>query len=138
MRSRDCHMKKLQKVVWSKGMFLTPQHFQTQEQYLEDSLHFRFAASNFANWGVITLGIDEESLANGVLRLRYCRGILPDGLLFHIPEADELPPSRNVEEFFPPTQPTLDVYLCIPEQRANARNFTIASDAPGIQIASSM
>jgi type VI secretion system protein ImpJ len=131
-------MKKLQKVVWSKGMFLTPQHFQTQEEYLEDSLHFRFAASNFANWGVITLGIDEESLANGVFRLRYCRGILPDGLLFHMPEADELPPSRNVEEVFPPTQPTLDVYLSIPEHRVNARSFTIAANAQAAQIAGSM
>jgi len=106
-------------------MFLTPQHFQTQEEYFEDTLQFRFAASNFANWGVITLSIDEESLANGLFRLRYCRGILPDGLLFHMPETDPLPQSRPIEEFFPPTQATLDVYLCIPETRRGAKNFTL-------------
>ncbi len=119
-------MKKLQRVVWSKGMFLTPQHFQTQEEYLEDSLHFRFAASNFANWGVLSLGLDEEALTNGIFRLRFCKGVLPDGLLFHMPECDELPASRAIEEFFSPSQPTLDVYLCIPELKPNARNFTLA------------
>jgi type VI secretion system protein ImpJ len=123
-------MKNLRRVVWSKGMFLTPQHFQSQDEYFEDSLQFRFTGSNFANWGVISLGIDEESLANGLFRLRYCRGILPDGLLFHMPESDDLPQSRPLEEFFPPNQPTLDVFLCIPENRPQGRNFTLAADTP--------
>jgi type VI secretion system protein ImpJ len=127
-------MKNLRRVVWSKGMFLTPQHFQSQDEFFEDSLQFRFTGSNFANWGVMALGIDEESLANGLFRLRYCRGILPDGLLFHMPEADELPQSRPLEEYFPPTQGTLDVFLAIPEHRPHGRNFTLLSseqaDAP--------
>lgn len=123
-------MKNLRRVVWSKGMFLTPQHFQSQDEYFEDSLQFRFTGSNFANWGVLALSIDEESLANGLFRLRYCRGILPDGLLFHMPEADELPQSRPLEEFFPPTQATLDVFLCIPEYRPHGRNFTLLAGEP--------
>jgi type VI secretion system protein ImpJ len=49
-------MKNLRRVVWSKGMFLTPQHFQSQDEYFEDSLQFRFTGSNFANWGLLTLG----------------------------------------------------------------------------------
>jgi len=124
-------MKNLRRVVWSKGMFLTPQHFQSQDEYFEDSLQFRFTGSNFANWGLLTLGIDEESLANGLFRLRYCRGILPDGLLFHMPESDDLPQSRPLEEFFPPTQATLDVYLCVLENRPQGRNFTLTPLEPG-------
>src|SRR5215467_4142746 len=101
-------MKNRHRVVWTKGMFLTPQHFQTQDEYFENLLQFRFAASHFANWGVTDLNVDEQSLTNGLLTLRYCRGLLPDGLIFDIPEVDELPPGRAVEEFFPPTQDTLD------------------------------
>jgi predicted component of type VI protein secretion system len=32
-------MKNRHRVVWSKGMFLNPQHFQAQDQYVEDTLH---------------------------------------------------------------------------------------------------
>ncbi len=35
-------MSKPQKVVWTKGMFLVPQHyFQAQDEYFEQALHFR-------------------------------------------------------------------------------------------------
>jgi len=118
-------MKNPHRVVWSKGMFLTPQHFQTQAEYLENLIQFRSAASHFANWGVTDLNIDEQSLENGVFTLRYIRGVLPDGLVFDIPEVDELPPGRPVDEFFPPTQGTLDVYLAVPELRPGGKNVTI-------------
>ena len=62
-------MKNRHRVVWTKGMFLTPQHFQTQDQFFEDALQFRFAASHFANWGVTELDIDSEALGNGLFRL---------------------------------------------------------------------
>jgi predicted component of type VI protein secretion system len=45
-------MKNRHRVVWTKGMFLTPQHFQIQDQFFEHNIQFRFAASHYANWGV--------------------------------------------------------------------------------------
>ena len=84
-------MKNRHRVVWTKGMFLTPQHFQTQDQFFEDALQFRFSASHFANWGVTELNIDSEALANGLFRLINGCGIMPDGEPFDIPEIDELP-----------------------------------------------
>lgn len=118
-------MSKPQKVVWTKGMFLMPQHFQAQDEYFEECLHFRASASNFANWGLSGLGIDEASLVNGLFTLRHCEGVLPDGLLFNMPASDELPEGRQVEEFFPPTQETLDVYLAVPETRPLAKNYSL-------------
>jgi type VI secretion system protein ImpJ len=120
-------MSKPQKVVWTKGMFLMPQHFQAQDEYFEQALHFRSSVSNFANWGVSGLGVDEASLVNGLFTLRHCEGILPDGLVFEIPASDELPLGRQVEEFFSPTEEALDVYLAIPEMRSAAKNYS----APG-------
>lgn len=110
-------------------MFLTPQHFQTQDQFFEDTLQFRFAASQFANWGVTEIDVDSEALANNLFRLNGCRGIMPDGEAFDIPETDEMPPSRTFGEFFGPTRETLDVYLAIPEHRPRARNVTIPGPA---------
>ncbi len=68
------HMKNLRRVVWSRGMFLTPQHFQTLDRFLDDSLQFRFTASSFANWGVVDLGIDQESLTNGLFTVAQLPG----------------------------------------------------------------
>lgn len=119
------------RVVWTQGMFLTPQHFQTLEQYQEDALHFRFSASCFANWGVIELDIDAEALANGIVRLNSCRGVMPDGEPVNIPDTDEMPPSRAIADYFAPNRDTLDVFLCIPENRPRARNVTIPGQSQG-------
>ncbi len=121
-------MRNLRRVVWSKGMFLTPQHFQVLDNYLEDSLQFRFTASNYANWGVVDLGVDQESLANGLFTVHHCRGVLPDGVVFSIPETDRPPAGRPVSEYFPPSQDSLDVFLALPERRTKGKNFTQAAD----------
>jgi len=118
-------MSNRHRVVWTKGMFLTPQQFQTQDQFFEDALQFRFAASQFANWGVTELAIDSDALANGLFRLSKCAGIMPDGEAFDMPETDDLPASRSVAEHFPPNRESLDVFLGIPENRPRARNVSI-------------
>ncbi len=118
-------MRNRHRVVWTKGMFLTPQQFQTQDQFFEDALQFRFAASSFANWGVTELAIDSDALGNGLFRLSKCTGVMPDGEPFDMPDTDELAPSRAVAEHFPPNRESLDVFLGIPENRPRARNVSI-------------
>jgi type VI secretion system protein ImpJ len=124
-------MFKKQRVVWSNGMFLAPQHFQLQDEYFEDTLQFRLRTSNFANWGLSRIAIDEAALANGFFRIRYCQGVLPDGLTFNMPEADEIPAGRTVEDLFPPTEQTLDVLLAIPEVKPFGQNFSLANGENG-------
>ncbi len=121
-------MKHQHRVVWTKGMFLTPHHFQTQDQFFHDSLQQRFKASQFANWGVTELKIDREGLENGVFRLTECRGVMPDGELFDMPDVDLLPPGRPIVPHFPETARTLDVRLALPERRLQARNVDPAGD----------
>ena len=116
-------MKRLRRVVWSKGMFLTPQHFQAQDNFHDESVHFRFTATNFANWGVSSLDVDAESLTNGVFTVRSCRGVMPDGLAFNMPESDDPPAGRPLAQHFGPAQEHLDVYLAIPERKHAGRNI---------------
>lgn len=129
-------MRNRHRVVWTKGMFLTPQQFQTQDQFFEEALQFRWAASQFANWGVTDLDIDSGALGNGLFRLSRCAGIMPDGEPFDMPDTDELAPSRSIAEHFPPTRDSLDVFLAIPESRPRARNVSIpgseGSDGAGL------
>src|SRR5260370_27785052 len=104
-------MRNRHRVVWTKGMFLTPQQFQTQDQLFEDAIQFRFAASQFANWGVTALDIDSDALGNGLLRLSNCACVMPDGEPFDMPDTDELPPSRASPDHFPPNREAPAVFL---------------------------
>lgn len=124
-------MKNAKRVVWSEGMFLTPQHFQTQDRFIEDYLQFRFRASHFANWGIIELAVDTESLSNGQFSLQKCRGIMPDGLAFSLPDADDLPASRPIGPHFAPTQEALDVYLGIPIRQSRKSNIALQNGEEG-------
>jgi hypothetical protein len=40
-------MKQLKPVLWTKGTFLTPQHLQVQDRFIEDALNFRLQALKF-------------------------------------------------------------------------------------------
>jgi type VI secretion system protein ImpJ len=93
-------MKQLKPVLWTKGTFLTPQHLQVQDRFIEDALNFRLQALKFCPWGFRELSINAELLTEGQFAVTRATGIFPDGLLFEIPEADPPPPSKSLEEFF--------------------------------------
>ena len=107
-------MRNLSSVVWSEGMFLGPHHFQAQSRYFQDSLHFAASVLWSDSNGFSGLRLDGEALKNGTVSLIEARGILEDGLVFHIPELDRPPAPRNIQEAFPPLRDTVDVLLAVP------------------------
>jgi type VI secretion system protein ImpJ len=124
-------MKNLKRVVWTKGMFLSPQHFQAQDDVFDDLLQFRATASSNCQWGLTDLAIDQESLSNGFFSIRNCRGVFPEGLTFHLPDSDDPPAGRDITPYFPPAQKDLYVYLAIPQRRPRGRNVSLAQgEAP--------
>ena len=54
-------MKQLQPVIWMKGTFLSPQHLQTQDRFIENSLQFQLESLSFQPWGFESLAIDQEA-----------------------------------------------------------------------------
>ncbi len=117
-------MKQLQPVLWSKGTFLTPQHLQLQDRFLEDSLNFRLQALKFCAWGFNEIVLDQELLTDGQLAISRASGIFPDGLLFDIPGPDQPPPSKALAEFFDPGMRDLDIYLTVPDYKLKGLNVT--------------
>ena len=79
------------KVVWSEGMLLQPQHLQQHDRYWQSQLENRVAALRPYSWGFAELKIDEHQLALGKLALQSCTAVLPDGTPFTLPADDELP-----------------------------------------------
>jgi type VI secretion system protein ImpJ len=124
-------MKQLQPVLWSKGTFLTPQHLQLQDRFLEDSLNFRLQALMFCAWGFSEIVLDEEPLADKQLAISRASGIFPDGLLFDIPGSDQPPPSKPLAEFFDPGVQDLDIYLTVPDYKQKGLNVAGLGRAAG-------
>jgi type VI secretion system protein ImpJ len=73
------------KVVWTEGMFLQPQHFQQHDRYTEYQLRQRLVATIGHGWGFTTVTLDDAALALGKLALASAQGVLPDGTAFSIP-----------------------------------------------------
>ncbi len=115
-------MKQLQPVLWSKGTFLTPQHLQVQDKFLEDSMNFRVQMLNSCAWGFNELVLDEELLAEGQFAVTRASGIFPDGLLFEFPGPDQPPPSKSLPDFFEPGIRDLEIYLTVPDYKEKGLN----------------
>ena len=79
------------KVVWSEGMLLQPQHLQQHDRYWQSQLEARVAALRPYGWGFSKLRIDEQQLALGKVGLQACDAVLPDGTPFSLPAEDDLP-----------------------------------------------
>ena len=118
-------MRRLEPVIWTKGTFLNPQHLQSQDRFLEETLQFDLQALEFRPWGFGHLRLDHAALAAGNLVVSEAAGIFPDGLLFDIPESDAAPPAKPLADHFQADVEAVDVYLAIPSYRE--RGFNVAS-----------
>ena len=117
-------MKRLEPVIWAKGTFLTPQHLQLQDRFLENVLQFHLDALAFRPWGFRQLQVNQELLAAGTFTLSSASGIFPDGLLFDIPNSDPAPAPKPLAELFGPDDAEIPVYLAIPQYRERGLNVS--------------
>jgi type VI secretion system protein ImpJ len=115
-------MKLLSKIVWSEGMYLAPQHFQAQNRFFEDSLHFATSSLWSEIYGFAACEVDPDALQNGILSLSHARGIFQDGLAFDMPECDPLPQSRSFAGLFSPTADHLTLALAVPRWIPEGKN----------------
>jgi type VI secretion system protein ImpJ len=105
------------RVVWTEGMFLRPQHFQQQDRFFNSRINSSSKGLQSYRWGFSQLEIDQDLLKVGKLALRKCQGILPDGLAFNIQDKDlilDLPEGTR-EQF---------LYLCLPVSKSTTCEFS--------------
>jgi type VI secretion system protein ImpJ len=86
------------KVVWSEGMFLKAQHFQQFDRYVEKLVRGRVAGLRPFAWGLTDLQINQSLLGTGKFAVSVCRGVLPDGTPFAIPEDADHPEPLELQE----------------------------------------
>lgn len=112
-------------------MHLGPHQFQVQGRYFEDSIDFTTSSLWFRGFGLTGLELDVDALRNGTVSLIHARGILPDGMPFHMPQSDALPPSRAISELFPPTADSLTIRLGLPRRLPEGPNCDLSPSSQG-------
>lgn len=121
-------MDNFQKVAWTEGLFLLPQHFQQWDRHYDQTLSERLQLLFPYGWGCASLQIDIDGLANGTFSLLNLSGVMPDGLLIKIPDEDPSPPMRPIGSAFAPDMEHLDVYLGLPEERLGSANVAFGEE----------
>jgi type VI secretion system protein ImpJ len=125
-------MKPIQRVVWSEGMLVAPQHMQQQDLYHERLLDERIAALSPYRWGVVSVEIDAGALGSGQLRVTRFVGVLPDGLYLSFEGKDpESPPTRPLAEHFPPAQAICEVFLGVQKEREGVPSISVDEGQAG-------
>ncbi|GDY14341.1 type VI secretion protein [Planctomycetota bacterium] len=111
-------MEHLQPVLWHEGMFLTPQQFQQWDRAADWRVRRALRIAQPLAIGFTELDLDREAIATDQVVLRSAAGVLPDGTLFAMPEADRPPAARGFRERFTPQVERLPVYLALPARTA--------------------
>jgi type VI secretion system protein ImpJ len=110
-------MSSRNRVVWSEGLFLRPQHFQQQVRYFERYVEGRARELRAHSWGFAELELESDLLAIGKVGLRRAAGVFPDGTPFCMPDDDPLPPPLELT----PQARDERVFLAIALRKEGAR-----------------
>lgn len=116
------------KILWSEGMFLRPQHFQQHERYLESYVEQRCRPLRPHAWGFTEIALDPQQLTLGKLGIASARGVFPDGTPFDIPEIDEPPPVVDVPE----DAREVVIHLGLPTRRPGGQDVLQPNDAESL------
>ncbi|MGI9284564.1 MAG: type VI secretion system baseplate subunit TssK, partial [Pseudomonadales bacterium] len=76
-------MSQNNKVIWSEGMFLRPQHFQQAGRYIENYIQQRCESVRPCTWGFTKLQLDQKLLGLGKIGFVEASGVFPDGTPFN-------------------------------------------------------
>ena len=123
-------MKSLSRVVWSEGMYLSPQHFQAQSRFYEDTIDFVTRGLWTEPWGLLHARLDEDALRNGRIVLLEAAGVFEDGLAFETGSGAPVAPARHADEIFLPTDPALVLHLAVPGRNPAGQVYS----APATQL----
>lgn len=116
------------KVVWTEGLFLRPQHFQQHDRYVEHYVEQRCTNLRPASWGLKEFTIDKALLSIGKFSIASARGVFPDGTPFRIPDDYAPPAPMDVSDDMRNTL----VYLCLPARRPGTLEVDESEDEEGL------
>ena len=117
----------IQPVHWHEGMFLRPQHFQAAQRHTH---HVMSVSSKFDvnyNWGVRSVDIDADALANYRFVVSSLEARFRDGTIIRLP-GDGVLPAKDLKNVFG-RENALTIYLAIPVLQLNRANVAATKNS---------
>jgi len=125
-------------VHWGEGLFLRPQHLQSAERHSREELRISENWGQGYPYGLQSIDIDEDALANWRVVLRTCHIRLHDGTHLRYPEDANLAALDLPKDAFD-RQNTVMVHLAVPPLRLGHSNAALqAGDASVRYLVDSM
>jgi type VI secretion system protein ImpJ len=116
------------KVVWSEGLFLTPQHFQQERRYFERLIDMRARGVREYGWGFSRIELDHDLLGIGKIGIAAAEGVFGDGTPFSIPADDVGPTPIDVDNDIKNQM----VYLCVPALAPGQQEIFVDQSEEGL------
>ena len=116
-------------VHWSEGLFLRPHHFQAADRFWTESTQVSEQWDHQYNYGVRSLKISEEAVANHQVQVNFCHARMKDGTLISLEPGQE-PDRVDLSEVFA-TESVVRVFLAVPKLKMGSLN--VGSDPAGKQ-----
>ncbi|WP_299596238.1 type VI secretion system baseplate subunit TssK [uncultured Tateyamaria sp.] len=79
-------MNDANRVIWSEGLFLRPQHLQQQDRHTDALVRGALQAPEHQSYGFTLLELDSGAIQAGQIGLGEVQGIFPDGTPFLLPD----------------------------------------------------
>ncbi|MHB8971781.1 MAG: type VI secretion system baseplate subunit TssK [Pirellulaceae bacterium] len=105
MRNRPVH--------WHEGMFLRPQHFQAADRHWEEQVAVSSRWDNAYNYGLRSIELSRDALANYQVQVTVCEARMRDGTLVCF-AAGQAPDRVDLKECFA-AEADVIVYLALPK-----------------------
>src|SRR3954447_22396444 len=116
-------------VHWFEGMFLRPHHFQAAERHAREGLRDSEDWYHPYNWGLRSVDLDRDAIANYSVSVRSCEARFKDGTKLSIPADGTVDPVELRGALA--TSGAVTVYLAVPTLQTGRANVEETPTANG-------
>lgn len=116
-------------VHWHEGMFLRPHHFQVADRQAREELRGSEDWFHPFDWGVRSIDLDRDAVANYAVRLQACEARFKDGTKLSIPADGAIDPLELKSALAGASE--VMVYLAVPTLQTGRANVEEAPSANG-------
>jgi type VI secretion system protein ImpJ len=118
-----------QAVHWHEGMFLTPHHFQAADRHSRELLRQAEDWSHPFDWGLRSVELDRDAVANYSLVLRSCEARFKDGTRVSVPAEVTVDPAELKAALA--ESGSVTAYLAVPSLHPGRANVEDGPTADG-------